>query len=87
MYDPVNLTRFLQNQPTGSDESTLQLSELLRKLSRHFDDRCHEQILRAHRARRRQQRQSRAEKLRPYEPQSKLPEELYRRCSSRRPRL
>jgi hypothetical protein len=87
MYDPVNLSRFLQNQPAGSDESTLQLSELLRRLSRHFDDRCHEQILRAHRARRRQRRQSLAEKRNLYEPQSKLPEEFYRRFSSRGPRL
>jgi len=87
MYDPVNLSRFLQNQPTGSDESTLQLSELLRRLSQHFDDRCHEQILRAHRARRMQRRQSRAQKLSPYGPQSKLPEEFYRRLSPRGPRL
>jgi hypothetical protein len=88
MYDPVNLSGFLQNQPAGSDESTLQLSELLRRLSRHFDDRCHEQILRAHRARRRQRRQSWAEKPRPYEPQRKLAEEFYsRRFSPRGPRL
>lgn len=87
MYDPVNLSGFLQNQPAGSDEATRQLSELLRRLSRHFDDRCHEQILPAHRVRRRQPRQSGAEKTRPYQPQSKLPEEFYRRFSPRRPRL
>jgi hypothetical protein len=87
MYDPVNLSRFLQNQPTGSDESTLQLSELLRRLSRHFDDSYHEQILQAHRARRRQRRQSLAERPSPHEPQSKLPEEFYRRFSPRGPRL
>jgi hypothetical protein len=87
MYDPVNLSRFLQNQPAGSDESTLQLSQLLRRLSRHFDDCCHEQILRAYRARRGQRRKSLVEKRRPYEPQSKLPEEFYRRFSPRGPRL
>jgi hypothetical protein len=87
MYDPVNLSRFLQNRPTGSDESTLQLSELLRRLSRYFDDRCHAQILRAYRARRGQRRQSLVRKPRPYEPQSKLPEEIYRRFSPRGPRL
>ena len=88
MYDPVNLSGFLQNQPAGSDEATLQLSELLRRLSRHFDEHCHEQILRAHRARRRQRRrQSLAEKPRPYEPQAKLAEEFYRRLSPRGPRL
>jgi hypothetical protein len=86
MYNPVNLSRFLQNLPAGSDEATLQLSELLRRLSHHFDDCCHEQILRAHRDRRRQ-RQRQGERRSPYEPQSKLPEELYRRFSPRGPRL
>jgi hypothetical protein len=87
MYDPVNLSRFLQTEPASSDEATLQLSELLRRLSRHFDDHYHKQILRAHRARRRKRRQSQAEKPCPYGPQSKLPEEFYRRFSSRGPRL
>jgi hypothetical protein len=86
MYKPVNLSRFLQDLPAGPDEVTLQLSELLRRLSRHFDECCHEQILRAHRDRRRQ-RQHLAENRNPYGPQSKLPEEFYGRFSRRGRRL
>jgi hypothetical protein len=86
MYKPINLSRFIQNLPASSDEVTLQLSELLRRLSRHFDECSHERILRAHRARR-QQRQQLAENRSPYGPQSKLPEEFYGRFSRRRPRL
>jgi hypothetical protein len=86
MYKPVNLSRFLQQRPASSDEATLQLSELLRQLSQHFDEYCHEQILRAHRARRRQ-RQHLAENRYPYGPHSKLPEEFCDRFSRRGPRL
>lgn len=86
MYEPVNLSRFLlQELPASSDETTLQLSELLHRLSRHFDHCYHEQILRAHHARRRQRRQ-RAENRSPYEPQGKLPDESYQRLFRRRPR-
>jgi hypothetical protein len=84
MYKPVNLSRFLQDLPASSDEVTLQLSELLRQISRHFDECRHEQIRRAYRARRRQRL---AENHRPYGPQSKLPEEFYARFSRRGPRL
>lgn len=83
MYEPVNLSRFiLQELPASCDETTLQLSELLHRLSRHFDHCYHEQLLRAHRARRKH-RQRLAEHRNPYEPQSKLPEEFYRRFSPR----
>jgi hypothetical protein len=85
MYDPLDLSRFPRHLPAASDEATLQLSELLHKLSRYFDDCCHEQILRAHRARRRQRRR-RPENRSPYEPHSKLPEEFYQQIFRRRPR-
>jgi hypothetical protein len=85
MYDPLDPSRFPWCLPAASDEATLQLSELLRKLSRYFDDCCHEQILRAHRARRRQRRR-RPENRSPYEPNSKLPEEFYQQLFRRRPR-
>ena len=86
MYVPVNLSRFLlQELPASSDETTLQLSELLHRLSRHFDHCYHEQILRAHRARRRH-RQRRAENRTYHQPQAKSLEEIYRRFSPRGPR-
>jgi hypothetical protein len=85
MYDPLDPSRFPWRLPAASDEATLQLSQLLRKLSRYFDDSCHEQILRAHRARRRQRRR-RPENRNPYEPHSKLPEEFYQQLFGRRPR-
>jgi hypothetical protein len=85
MYDPLDLSRFPREPPAASDEATLQLSELLRKLSRYFDDCCHEQIIRAHRARR-SQRRRRAENRSPYEPQSKLPEDFYQQLFRRWPR-
>ena len=37
--------------PILSDEAAMQLSELLQKLTEHFDDNYSRQILRAHRAR------------------------------------
>lgn len=85
MHDPNDLSRVPTDWPADSDEATLQLSELLHHLSRHFDDCCHEQILRAHRARR-EQRRHRGEKRSYYGPQSKLPEEFYQQLFRRRPR-
>jgi hypothetical protein len=85
MPDPIDFSRFPTDWPAASDEATLQLSELLHQLSRHFDDCYHEQILRAHRARREQWRR-RGEKHNYPGPQSKLPEEFYQQIFRRRPR-
>lgn len=86
MHDPLDLSRFCRDLPANADEATLQLSQLLRRLSKHFDDCCHEQLLRAHRARR-EQRRRRSEKRSPYGPQSITPEEIYQKFLRRRPRL
>lgn len=85
MHDPNDLSRVPTDWPADSDEAPLQLSELLHHLSRHFDDCCYEQTLRAHRARR-EQRRRRGEKRSYYGPQSKLPEEFYQQLLRRRPR-
>lgn len=60
--------------PVLSDESALQLSELLQSLAEHFDTGYHEQILRAHRAREiecerlyREQRLSQAQQSLPFD--------------------
>jgi hypothetical protein len=73
MPDLLDLPRMVREFPIRSDESTLQLSELLHALSKHFDDCCNEQFMRAHRERR-QQRNQLLRKRRPGEPHEKLPE-------------
>ena len=68
--------------PAHSDEAAVELSQLLRQLSRRFDECFREQIRRAQRARRKK-RLRLAEKPSPYAPQSKLSDELYARPASR----
>ncbi len=67
--------RLILNLPVLSDESALQLSELLRTLAKHFDDCCHQQICRAQRERRKQRRRLCQERSF-YGPHQKLPEEF-----------
>ena len=73
MLNP-DFVRFIP--PAHSDEAAVELSQLLRQLSRRFDECFREQIRRAQRARRKK-RLRLAEKPSPYALQSKLSDELY----------
>ena len=71
-----NRTRLILNLPVLSDESALQLSELLRTLAKHFDYCCHQQIARAQRERRKQRRRMYLQRCSIYGPQPRLDEEF-----------
>jgi hypothetical protein len=70
-----NRPRLILTLPVLSDESALQLSELLKNLAKHFDDCCHQQICRAQRERRKQRRRLYLERSL-YEPQQRLADEF-----------
>jgi hypothetical protein len=68
--------RLILNLPVLSDESALQLSELLKTLAKHFDDCCQQQIRRAQRERRKQRRRLYLERCSIYRPQPRQPDEF-----------